>query len=288
MKLISTTALAKERGLDSIELFKIFTENRWMYKNDGKWLLTKEGRMAGGDIEYNPKFGEYIVWPSNIDYNKITDYKSTFNATKIGEHFNISSQKINLFLSELGWIEKDKGGWVPTNAGIKNGALQMEAMNGKPYVVWNDQILSNKHLLREIKGATGDADYQKIEEVPKDSDDFRKKFPANLRTPDGHYVRSRAELLIDDFLYKNGIVHAYERKLNIDEDMYCDFYIPKEKVYIEFWGLEEDPKYMERKKIKKDLYARYKFNLIELDSSDLNNLDEKLAAKLRKHNIVVD
>ena len=288
MKMISTTALAKERDIETNALFKILTDNKWIYKKDDKWHLTKEGRMAGGDTQYNPKYGEFIVWPFNLDFDKKTDYKSTLNASKIGEHFNISSQKINLYLSELGWIEKDKGGWVCTQAGIKNGAIQMEAMNGKPYVVWGNDIISNKHLVREIKGATGDNEYQVTEKEVDDTDDFRKKFPAQFRTPDGHYVRSRAEVMIDDFLYKNGIVHAYERKLNIDEDMYCDFYIPSEKIYIEYWGLEENEKYQERKKIKLELYAKYRFKLIELFDSDIENLDEQFASKLRKYNIIVD
>jgi phage antirepressor YoqD-like protein len=288
MKQLSTTALAKKRNIESKELFKILSNKKWIYKKDEKWQLTREGRLAGGDTKYNPKFGEYIIWPSNLDYTKTIDSKSKLNASKIGEHFNISSQKINLYLSELGWIEKDKGGWVTTNSGKKNGANQLEAMNGKPYVVWSNEILSNKHLIREIQGATGDEEYQKVTKSESNSDDFRKKFPANLRTPDGHYVRSRAEILIDDFLYKNGIVHAYERRVNIDEDMYCDFYIPTQKLYIEFWGLEENEQYAERKNKKLELYAKYNLKLIEVNNSDIENLDENLASKLRKHNIIVD
>lgn len=288
MKQLSTTALAKKRNIETKELFKILSNKKWIYKKDEKWQLTREGRLAGGDTKYNPKFGEYIIWPSNLDYTKTIDSKSKLNASKIGEHFNISSQKINLYLSELGWIEKDKGGWVTTNSGKKNGANQLEAMNGKPYVVWSNEILSNKHLIREIQGATGDEEYQKVTKSESNSDDFRKKFPANLRTPDGHYVRSRAEILIDDFLYKNGIVHAYERRVNIDEDMYCDFYIPTQKLYIEFWGLEENEQYAERKNKKLELYAKYNLKLIEINNSDIENLDENLASKLRKHNIIVD
>ena len=288
MKLLSTTALAKQRNIETNELFKILTDNNWMYKKDNTWNLTAEGRMAGGDIKYNPKFGEYIVWPINLDIEKTVDLENTFNSTKIGEHFNISNRKINLYLSELGWIEKDKGGWVCTAAGLKNGAIQMEAKNGKPYVIWENKILDNKHLLREIKGAIGDSEYQTLELESNNIDDFRLKFPATFRTPDGHYVRSRGEIMIDDFLYKNGIVHAYERKLNIDEEMYCDFYIPTEKLYIEYWGLEENQKYQERKKVKLELYSKYNFKLIEINNSDIENLDEKLAAKLRKYNIIVD
>ena len=220
MKFVSTTALAKQNNLEPQELFKILCNNDWMYKKEGTWTLTKNGRIAGGDTKYNPKFGEYIVWPETLDYNKKVDSSSTVNASKIGEHFNISNRKVNLYLAELGWIEKDKGGWVSTTAGVRNGAKQMEARNGKPYIIWSEGILNNKHLIREIKEGAGDVEIQVEDKKVEKSDDFRIKYPANLRTPDGHYVRSRAELLIDDFLYKNRIVHAYERKLNIDEDMY--------------------------------------------------------------------
>ena len=72
------------------------------------------------------------------------------------------------------------------------------------------------------------------------TEDFRNKFPANLRTNDGHMVRSRAELLIDNALYDYKLAHAYEKKLPIKENLYCDFYIPTGNVYIEFWGLEND------------------------------------------------
>ena len=83
--------------------------------------------------------------------------------------------------------------------------------------------------------------------------DFRKNYPAEYRTKDGHYVRSKAELTIDDSLYLWGIPHAYEKKLpNTDENVYSDFHIPSGKgrqkaVYIEYWGMEYDEKYNKRK-----------------------------------------
>jgi len=36
----------------------------------------------------------------------------------------------------------------------------------------------------------------------------------------------------------------------IKEDIYCDFYIPKGKVYVEFWGLEDDEAYIIKKRAK--------------------------------------
>jgi hypothetical protein len=289
MKLISTTALAKERDIDVKELFHQLKEKGWIYKKEDQWLLTKEGRIAGGDMINNPKYGDYVVWPFNIDIEKSITAKNTLNATQVGEHFNVSSRKINLYLSELGWIERDKGGWTLTKEGKKNGGHQMEAQNNKPYSIWNDVILDNVHLKRTI--SIGEGNFTEVQaEIEKviDHDDFRKKYPAEKRTSDGHYVRSRAEQLIDNFLYQNSIVHAYEKKLNIDEDLYCDFYLPEKKVYIEFWGMEENEKYAARKKTKLELYAKYGFSLIQLNDADLENLDEILAAKLRKYNISVD
>ena len=36
-------------------------------------------------------------------------------------------------------------------------------------------------------------------------------------------VRSKAEQIIDNWLYHKGIVHAYERRVPIEEEVYCDF-----------------------------------------------------------------
>lgn len=288
MKFVSTSALAKEKDIDSKELFATLKEKGWIYKKEDQWHLSKEGRIAGGDTKYNPKFGEYVVWPLNLKLDQKVDSKSMLNATKIGEHFNISNKKVNLYLSDLGWIGKDRGGWELSKSGKKNGGHQMEAQNGTPYALWEDSILSNVHFKRTIDIGEGNYEEPKIQSAESEQyDDFRKKYPAEKRTSDGHYVRSRAELLIDNFFYRNGIVHAYEKKLNIDEPMYCDFYLPEKKIYVEFWGLEENAKYLERKKKKLELYAKYDFTLIELRDADLENLDEVLEAKLRRLGITV-
>jgi hypothetical protein len=283
MKYLSTSALAKARELDSKELFETLKNKGWIYKKDEQWQLTKDGRMAGGDTKYNPKFGEYIVWPANLNIEQEIDSKTLLNATKIGDQFKISNRKVNLYLSDLGWIEKDRDGWVITGSGKKNGGHQMEMKNGVPYALWNSEILNNKHLVRTVSIGEGNLDEDnEIVETTNEVIDVRKKFPPEKRTSDGHYVRSRAELLIDNFFYTNGIVHAYEKKLNIDEIMYCDFYLPEKKIYVEYWGMEDNEKYLARKKRKLELYAQNGFTLVELNDADIENLDENLEAKLRK------
>lgn len=99
-------------------------------------------------------------------------------------------------------------------------------------------------------------------------------------------------MLIDNALYDYGLTHAYERKIPIKEDVYSDFYIPPRNggkaVYIEFWGLENDDKYLKRKEIKKAIYKKYDLNLIEIDDSHIGNLDDHLPVMLLKYNINVE
>jgi hypothetical protein len=92
-------------------------------------------------------------------------------------------------------------------------------------------------------------------------------------------------MLIDNWLYLAEIVHAYERKLPIEEDVYCDFYIPTGKVYIEYWRYDNDPKYLARKQKKLAIYQKYGFKLIELDDTAVQNLDDILPRLLLKFGV---
>ena len=180
-----------------------------------------------------------------------------------------------------------------TSFGKKVGGIQFEHPSGGTYVMWPKEILTNKSLLRSINNKdSGESEIQTQQASNTVTDDFRNKFPANLRTKDGHQVRSRAEVIIDNALYDYGLAHAYERKLPIEEDVYSDFYIPSKNggksVYIEFWGLENDPKYSERKKVKKEIYHKYDLNLIEIADKHIENLDDHLPRMLLKYDIRVE
>lgn len=293
MEYISTSALANELDIKSADLFDKLKTLGWIERKNDKWVLTELGKQKGGQTRNNPKFGEFVVWPENIslDGGHQKEKPKLLNATAIGKHFDISSQRLNLIFSELGWIEKDIAGWQITKLGKGLGGRQFEhETSGGTYVLWPDSILTNKNLTSVFKEVTVIEQplSQTTKEAPKStSDNFREKFPATLRTKDGHMVRSRAEVIIDNALYDYKLAHAYERKLPIEEDLYSDFFIPTENVYIEFWGMEDDPKYAERKKVKMEIYKKYDFKLIELNDSDISNLDDHLPKKLLKYGIKV-
>lgn len=306
MEYISTSALANELDLKSNELFDKLKILGWIERKNDKWVLTDFGKHKGGQMRNNPKYGEYIVWPENIsiDNSQSKEKPKLVNATAIGKHFDISSQRLNLILSELGLIEKDlAAGWEITKLGKSIGGKQYEhETSGANFVLWPESILQYKRLLEvfkensidqlQVQAATISLPQTETPVYNINKDNFRDKYEAKHRTIDGHYVRSKAEMLIDNWLYQYGLVHAYERKLPIDEDVYCDFYIPSgngrpQAVYIEFWGLENDHKYIERKNKKIEIYKREGLSLIELTDADLQNIDDILAKKLRQFKVPI-
>ena len=294
---ISISALAKELGLSAPTVFQDFTEVGYIVKNTetNEWDLTKLGTSKGGVYkEYQNR--RYISWPDSIklEYQAWLNKQSAqemITASAIGKTFQMAGDRINSILSELGYIKKDpreqNKGWHVTELGRKIGGVEERYANtGIPFVRWPSSLLKNPILVNSIRESHGDASPLEVQQ-PKSDDQhvgFREKFKAEHRAKDGHMVRSKSEIIIDNWLYEAKIVHAYERKLPVEEAIYCDFYIPTQKVYLEYWGLE-DAQYLNRKKEKQNIYAKYNLNLIELSEKDVMNLDDVLPGKLLIHGI---
>ncbi len=289
IKLISTSALSKKLSIQKSNLDEMLIAAGFIEKSDEGYKLTKKGEENGAGWHTHPKFGTYIVWPENITIpNEVMALSDNcLNATAIAKKYNLSARKIDMMLSEIGWIQRYLKGWNITELGTKIGGIQKENMqNGIPFVEWPVSIFDNVAFKAVIKEVLGDAGEDTQEKVNKsDGHDFRTKFEAKHRATDGHFVRSKAEMLIDNWLYMAEIVHAYERRLPIEEEVCCDFYIPTGKVYIEFWGLENNPKYAERKRVKKLIYEKYNFKLIELTDEEVFNLDDVLPKMLLKFGV---
>lgn len=285
----SISALAKAAGVAPKELFQNFCERGFIVRANDKWNLTEQGKAAGGKLMVSQKYGEYVAFPEeamNEPSGKATAPGKYLSVTKIGEMVNMSPQNLNAVLSELGWIVKAPvKGWNLTKAGENLGAIQkIYDKTGIPYVMWPEDIVGRPAFaqsIQEYKGESSPNDATQTSAAPG----FREKFEAKHRAQDGHFVRSRAELIIDNWLYMAEISHAYERKIPIGEEMYCDFYIPSGKVYVEFWGMENDPQYALRKKTKIETYKKYDLNLIELRDADVQSIDDILPGLLLKFGV---
>lgn len=208
-----------------------------------------------------------------------------FTASQIAERVELSPQRVNRLFAELGWIEQKGPNWLPTARGQALGAVKRHYPDsGKAYVSWPERILEHKAFRDAVGSVRGEGNST----AATSSAGFRKRFPAQHRTTDGHLVRSKAEMLVDNWLYMSEVVHAYERRLPIEEEVYCDFYLPAGKVYIEYWGLENDPAYNARRQTKTEIYRRYDLRLIELTDEHIRNLDDHLPKMLLKYGISVE
>jgi len=269
---ISTTQLAKRLNVPTKHLFGKLQDSGLVDREDDAWVLTSKGKEAGGQYKDSQRFGRYITWPDDISFEGATNNQEMLSATALGESFGLPARRINQILSEHGWIKKHLKGWLVTPLGQRVGGEQRESSkSGVPYVLWPSGVLDNESLKATMSELKGENVSPAVDEMPsaQKSSNFREKLTPKLRTADGHFVRSRAEMLIDNWLYTAEIVHAYERRLPIEEEVYCDFYLPAGKVYIEFWGMESDLKYRERKEAKKAIYAQYGLHLREFLGSFL-------------------
>ena len=283
-KELSTTALAKELNKNAQDLFRQLFDMGLIVRNGDNWDLTANGKLKGGFYRDYDKYKKYIVWPKSIK-EELVDYhsgtgKDLITSTIIGKHFEMSAPKINSILSELGLIEKSIKGHKITNLGKRLGGIHSQhKTTGASYVRWPESIKDNKIIIssiNEVKGNIPTFIQETSNNINAGEIEFREKFKPTFRATDGHMVRSKSEMLIDNELYRFELAHAYERKLPIEEDVYCDFYIPTGKVYIEYWGYDEDSKYISRKEEKLKIYKKYDFRLIQLTEKEVQNLDDNL------------
>ena len=215
LKKVSTTALAKKYGITSKEMFVRLINLGLIETKGDVWSLTNEGVNRGGKFISSKRFGKYIAWPENIALD-IKQNGKLITSTVIGKKYALSANKVNFVLSELGWVYKGLKGWLTTPQGIRQGGIQDEdKKSGVPYVRWPESLLTNKILKNSVEQLSGiqNSEEPELEETASEGKGFREKFEAKLRSTDGHFVRSKAEMLIDNWLYMAEIVHAYERKL---------------------------------------------------------------------------
>jgi len=228
--------------------------------------------------------------------------------TKLAEHFTatlgakITPQKVNRVLESLGWITRSpygSGGWVSTKAGQRNGASDHVASNGAPFVKYDETVLKQRALqgaLSELAVPTQPAKAPELTELMETDGCHCSCGKCSIlgktqkyKTRDGHYVRSRGEAMIDNFLYSTRVPHAYELEVHLagDKAMTPDFccLTPKGNVYIEFWGMEGQPDYDKSMEYKKKLYEEFDLELIDVSPANLDDLDAYLSRKLAQHGV---
>lgn len=107
-----------------------------------------------------------------------------------------------------------------------------------------------------------------------------------IRTKDGHWVRSKSEQYIANFLFDNRIWYQYERPVTIGGiEIRPDFYLPDLAggIYLEHFGILDDPRYRQLADRKIALYTQAKLNVVVTDEKDALDMDAALRRKLGKY-----
>lgn len=110
---------------------------------------------------------------------------------------------------------------------------------------------------------------------------------------ENNIVISEGELFIKDYLESNSIKYVFQSKIeglknDVKSYRVADFYLPKYKVYIEFYGLWNNSN-NEDYKIKKKVYELNKIPCVYLYPENLGiigfTLDKRLQAELKKYKL---
>jgi hypothetical protein len=282
-KHISTTALARQLHKESKELFILLAQGGWMVKVDNHWQLTEKGKFEGGIYINHPKYGEYIAWPESVQDHPLLRLlpEAPLSATHIGNKVDLPARLINLLLAERGWIKKHIRGWLLTPRGKAIGGEQHASeQTGVPYVTWPETVLDNPLFLEVIAQITGVV-FQKENRAQSGS-------PTFARALSGQEVKSREELIVENWLYIAGVNHAHNYPLRAgNEAIRSDFFLPELQICIDIWGASDNAATLTEKLDKQEFYKKHGYDFIELHDETIAQMDEVLAKQLLHFGLAV-
>lgn len=267
---LSTTALARQMGKESKELFVLLANSGWIVKVDGRWQLTEKGKFEGGLYVNHPKFGDYIAWPEAIQGHPLLTLlpEAPLTATNLGHKFKLPARLVNLLLAERGWLSKAPRGWFLTPAGRALGGQQHESEHtGVPFVTWPETLLNEPRFTAVVAQIQGGGDH----------------------TPalDGHGVENRGERMIDNWLYVAGVVHARNYQIGSEPTPGANFYLPELGLCIEYWRADASAGELADKLQKQEIYRASGQAYLEIHEHELEQLDELLARALLRRGLAV-
>lgn len=179
------------------------------------------------------------------------------------------------------WHDTDKPCECKASTPAKTIVKEETTINDLTCIICNNPSNGKHFCYNCYKQFANKVLYLKVSKC-KEFEKLEAEYESDFVCDDGHLVKSPYEKIIDNWLYKEGIQHAYEIKIDIDKDkdLTPDFYIPeyngKKNIYIEFWGYDEtNVKYQQRKEYKLKVYPelvkRDKITVIYLNRKEVEN-----------------
>ena len=106
-----------------------------------------------------------------------------------------------------------------------------------------------------------------------------------FRTKTGHLVRSRAEMMVANFLFDNSLLFQYNTVATwADKDDFRPaFYVPKLGLYIDHFPYDYVKEYQKLIKARLKQYDQHKKKHIYISSEDENNIEESIRLKMKPY-----
>lgn len=155
----------------------------------------------------------------------------------------------------------------------------------------NKVVLQNVNLFKELLSAK-DEKINELNEILKNNSSIEYKNNSkynnkSILCEDGHVVKSNPEFRIDQFLYKNGIVHAYEKTITLKDgsQIHPDFYIPEIDVYIEYHGVKGSSWYNKMNKYKDNIFKIEQMTVIVINYKQEEQIEQILPILLNQNGL---
>jgi len=282
--------LAKSLQVPSSQLFGTLKDFGWIKKEADSWTLSGKGEFEGGEYVHSKRYGRYIVWPFELTEHPLLqalEDSRHITVTSLGKSCGLNAREVNRVMAELGWIKHGFQGWELTPAGEQIGGTQLEnESSGTFYVVWPQTLLQHAifgRALTESAVLFGDGDKATVA-----ADDLFAQVQSeqSYSAVDGHQHVSQSRAQICHWLYLAGIAHACQRRLPLEQDYVADFYIPAHQLYIECWD-QHSGAGLTAQLQRKEIYKQQRLDVIDIESADLDHLDEVLTRAFRKRGVRV-
>ncbi len=109
-----------------------------------------------------------------------------------------------------------------------------------------------------------------------------------FKTKTGHLVKTRAEMMIANFLFDNNLLFQYNAMATWadKDDFRATFYLPKLDLYIDHYPYDYLKEYQKVMKAKVKQYEKHKKKHVYMNSEDEKNIEESLRLKMKPYIIL--
>ncbi len=228
-KKISTSALAKRLDRPAKVLFEQLERSGYLRRQAQQWQLTEWGCRLGGETSDSDKFGRFVVWPEDL---VLAAGEGTQSSAKLAAELTLLESEFCALLQACGYLQPWQGGWWVTAEGRGIGGCQgVSVAEGLPIGRWPRSVLTNARFLAALSDYRGGEAERRSTHNSVES--FKRRFDAKYRTLDGHYVCTRAQLTLANFLYLHGVAYACFLPLPGEAELIAPFYLPLADIYLE-------------------------------------------------------